>query len=171
MECEYDAVSKEAEIEEDLPLLIKVYPRRWVVLAVFFSLSVVNSFQWIQYVIITDQIPLALVDWTRMVFMACFIILILPACYALEKMATSSSLWSISQSCGGGVQFFLRGGWVDLYKDATYYSTQKTLHLVTLPKDHHKEALFQNYLLDEEHPPGRGGKTLVPSKPGKSSRG
>nr|CAD7592830.1 unnamed protein product [Timema genevievae] len=127
MECEYDAVSKEAEIEEDLPLLIKVYPRRWVVLAVFFSLSVVNSFQWIQYVIITDQIPLALVDWTRMVFMACFIILILPACYALEKM--------------------------------------------TLPKDHHKEALFQNYLLDEEHPPGRGRKTLVPSKPGKSSRG
>nr|CAD7266186.1 unnamed protein product [Timema shepardi] len=92
MESEYEAVSKDAEVEEELPLLIKVYPRRWGILAVFFSFSVVNSFQWIQYGIIADvvarhyQIPLALVDWTRMVFMACFIVLILPACYALDKM-------------------------------------------------------------------------------------
>nr|CAD7396961.1 unnamed protein product [Timema cristinae] len=126
MESEYEAVSKDAEVEEDLPLLIKVYPRRWGILAVFFSFSVVNSFQWIQYGIIADvvarhyQIPLALVDWTRMVFMACYIVLILPACYALDKM--------------------------------------------TLPKGHHKEELFQDYLLDEEHTPGREGETLVPEK-------
>ncbi|CAK1544367.1 unnamed protein product [Leptosia nina] len=69
----------------------KVYPIRWLVLAIFVLYSASNAMQWIQYSIIQDTVvkyygvsDLA-VYWTSMVYMLVYIPLIFPASYLLDK--------------------------------------------------------------------------------------
>nr|XP_033794615.1 feline leukemia virus subgroup C receptor-related protein 1 isoform X2 [Geotrypetes seraphini] len=68
----------------------RLYPQRFVVLAVFSSYSLVNAFQWIQYSIITSvftrfyQVTNDKIDWLSMVYMLVYVPLIFPATWLLD---------------------------------------------------------------------------------------
>ena len=68
--------------------------RRWLMLALFCSVSFANGFQWIQYAIISDSVAwyygvsTDAVDWTSMLYMVTFIPCILPASWILNKQAS-----------------------------------------------------------------------------------
>lgn len=76
---------------EKTEVVIKVYKRRWFVLFIFILYSSVNSFQWIQYPIITNivtkyyNVSAQTVDWTSIVYMLLYSPLIVPASYIVEK--------------------------------------------------------------------------------------
>ncbi|XP_034245936.1 feline leukemia virus subgroup C receptor-related protein 2 isoform X2 [Thrips palmi] len=69
----------------------KVYGRRWLMLAMFVTLSMTSAFQWIMYSIISDAImgyynvEAFAVDWTSMIYMVTYIPLILPGSWLLDK--------------------------------------------------------------------------------------
>lgn len=69
----------------------KLYCRRFAVLAVFSLSSLVNSFQWIQYSIITNVftyyygVKSDKIDWLSIVYMVAYIPLIFPATWMLDK--------------------------------------------------------------------------------------
>lgn len=70
---------------------IKVYKRRWVVLSIFIMYGAINSFQWIEYSIITNivtryyNVSTVTVDWTSIIYMALYAPLVFPASYLLDK--------------------------------------------------------------------------------------
>ncbi|MGH0122205.1 UNVERIFIED_CONTAM: hypothetical protein FKN15_026326 [Acipenser sinensis] len=73
------------------PLETKLYRRRFAVLIVFSLCSLVNSFQWIQYSIITNifmdyyNVTSDKIDWLSVVYMIVYVPLILPATWLLDK--------------------------------------------------------------------------------------
>lgn len=91
---------KEADAENDKAVVlqnsqrmpeIKLYKRRFPMLAIFCIYSMSSAFQWIQYAIITNIIAdyygvseLA-VQWTSMIYMLAFIPLMFPATWMLDK--------------------------------------------------------------------------------------
>lgn len=70
---------------------IKLYKRRWFMLALFACYSATNAFQWIHYSIISNIITRfygveqTTTDWLSMVFMLAYIPLIIPATWLLDK--------------------------------------------------------------------------------------
>ncbi|XP_056437592.1 feline leukemia virus subgroup C receptor-related protein 1 [Gadus chalcogrammus] len=77
--------------KENKCLETKLYWRRFGVLAIFSLYSLVNSFQWIQYSIITNVfcdyygVSSNQVDWLSIVYMVAYIPLIFPATWLLDK--------------------------------------------------------------------------------------
>ena len=75
----------------------KLYHRRWFMLFIFVCFSAGNSFQWIQYSIIANlitkyyNVESSLVDWTSIVYMVAYIVLIFPASHFMEKMVRIKS--------------------------------------------------------------------------------
>lgn len=69
----------------------ETYRIRWAILVLFVMYSMSNAFQWIQFSIIGDivqayyNISPEWVDMTSMVYMICYIPLIFPATFLLEK--------------------------------------------------------------------------------------
>ncbi|XP_066999142.2 heme transporter FLVCR2 [Anabrus simplex] len=76
---------------EEQPLL-KVYKRRWVMLAIFMVYSMGNSSQWLEYASITNvvtkfyNVSSYAVDWTAIVFMFVYSPLVFPASYLVNKI-------------------------------------------------------------------------------------
>lgn len=76
---------------EKTEVVIKVYKRRWFVLFIFILYAAVNAFQWIQYPIIANivtkyySVSAQTVDWTSIIYMLLYPLLILPASYIVEK--------------------------------------------------------------------------------------
>uniref|UniRef100_A0A0A9XGN9 Choline/ethanolamine transporter FLVCR1 n=1 Tax=Lygus hesperus TaxID=30085 RepID=A0A0A9XGN9_LYGHE len=70
---------------------IQVYKRRWLMLCLFVMYSMSNAFQWIQYSIIENIITKyygvspTWVEWTSMIYMISYMILIVPGSWALDK--------------------------------------------------------------------------------------
>lgn len=75
----------------------KVYGRRWLMLAMFVTLSMTSAFQWIMYSIISDaiveyyKVEAFAVDWTSMIYMVTYIPLILPGSWLLDKKVSLGS--------------------------------------------------------------------------------
>lgn len=73
-------------------LVIKLYKRRWIIITIFIFYAAINAAQWIEYAIISNivmkyyGVSSYLVDWTSIVFMACYAPLIVPAAYVVNKM-------------------------------------------------------------------------------------
>ncbi|KAK6488923.1 feline leukemia virus subgroup C receptor-related protein 1-like [Huso huso] len=73
------------------PLETKLYRRRFAVLIVFSLCSLVNSFQWIQYSIITNifmdyyNVTSNEINWLSVVYMIVYVPLIFPATWLLDK--------------------------------------------------------------------------------------
>ena len=73
------------------PVAIQLYKGRWVMLFLFTSYSMCNSFQWIQYGIINNifmrfyNVNSFAIDWMSMVFMLTYIPFIFPAIWLLDK--------------------------------------------------------------------------------------
>ncbi|XP_011698243.1 PREDICTED: feline leukemia virus subgroup C receptor-related protein 2-like [Wasmannia auropunctata] len=73
------------------PLKLKVYKKRWLMLAIYMLYSGANSSQWIEYSIITNivtryyGVSSLTVDWTSMSFMAFYAAFIFPASYVTDR--------------------------------------------------------------------------------------
>jgi len=78
-------------VNENSAEALRVYKRRWLILALFVLYSSSNAFQWVQYTIIFDivtnyyNVAATWVDWTSLIYMFVYIPLIWPATFLLEK--------------------------------------------------------------------------------------
>lgn len=79
--------------------LTKIYFKRWIILFIFCFISLLSAFNWIEYNIIQD-VTIAFynsslpqdeaqqndaVNWFSMVYMACYIPLVFPAMFLLDR--------------------------------------------------------------------------------------
>ncbi|PSN51560.1 Feline leukemia virus subgroup C receptor-related protein 2 [Blattella germanica] len=70
---------------------VKLYVRRYFILFIFACFALMNSFQWVQYSILANIVEAyygvgsVAVDWTSMIFLVSYIILIIPAAHFLDK--------------------------------------------------------------------------------------
>merc|ERR1719429_746272 len=83
------SVKKQAKTDDGEEYI--VYTRRWLILGLFVAYSASNAFQWTQLVIITSilekyyGVSTLAVYWTSMIYMVCYIPLIFPASWFLDK--------------------------------------------------------------------------------------
>ncbi|CAD5217584.1 unnamed protein product [Bursaphelenchus xylophilus] len=77
---------------------IRLYPRRFLILALFIFLSASNSLQWIEYSIIAETVvdywgvSYNWVDWTSMIYMLTYAILIFPGSWFLDRFGLRKSV-------------------------------------------------------------------------------
>ncbi|XP_050313603.1 uncharacterized MFS-type transporter C09D4.1-like [Anthonomus grandis grandis] len=70
---------------------IKVFKKRWAILAIYVLYSAANSFQWMEYSIIANvvmrfyKVSPAQVDWTSIIYMLIYPIIVVPVSYFIEK--------------------------------------------------------------------------------------
>nr|XP_020472946.1 feline leukemia virus subgroup C receptor-related protein 2-like [Monopterus albus] len=70
---------------------IRLYKRRWIIVLLFSSYSLCNSFQWIQYGIINNifmkfyNVNAFTIDWMSMIYMLTYIPFIFPVTWLLDK--------------------------------------------------------------------------------------
>lgn len=75
--------------------VIKVYQKRWFLLALFIIITALNGIQWVQYSIITNitmryyGISSRMVDYTSLVYLITYLPLVLPASYFMDKYVSS----------------------------------------------------------------------------------
>jgi len=73
------------------PLQCREYRRRWLMLAIFILCSAANAMHWLQYSIIANimmryyQVSSTAINWTSMIYMACYIPLVFPASWVLDR--------------------------------------------------------------------------------------
>ncbi len=73
------------------PLPTHLYKRRWMMVLLFSSYSLCNSYQWIQYGIINNifmkfyQVDTFTIDWMSMIYMLTYIPFIFPVTWLLDK--------------------------------------------------------------------------------------
>uniref|UniRef100_A0A7E4VV38 Choline/ethanolamine transporter FLVCR1 n=1 Tax=Panagrellus redivivus TaxID=6233 RepID=A0A7E4VV38_PANRE len=76
----------------------KIYTRRYAMLVMFIMLSASNSMQWIEYSIIAHiivdyyKVTYADVDWTSMIYMLSYMILVFPGSWFLDKFGLRTSV-------------------------------------------------------------------------------
>ncbi|XP_026885937.2 feline leukemia virus subgroup C receptor-related protein 2 isoform X3 [Electrophorus electricus] len=84
-------VEPNAPLQPENPVSTHLYKRRWLVVMLFSSYSLCNSYQWIQYGIINNifmrfyNVTSFTVDWLSMVYMLMYIPLIFPVTWLLDK--------------------------------------------------------------------------------------
>jgi len=85
---------------------VKVYAKRWLILALFSLVTLLNAFNWIEYNIIqdvtiafyNDSLPKGVaeqndaVNWFSMIYMACYIPLVFPAMFLLDRKGLKLSI-------------------------------------------------------------------------------
>lgn len=83
------------EQETALPLQCREYRRRWLMLAIFVLCSTANSMHWLQYSIIANimmryyNVSSLAINWTSMIYMACYIPFVFPASWVLDRKVCS----------------------------------------------------------------------------------
>lgn len=91
---------------DNLVNLIQVYFRRWIILFIFSSISLLSAFNWIEYNIIQDvtihfynkSLPENeaakndAVNWFSMIYMLCYIPLVFPAMFLLDRKGLKLSI-------------------------------------------------------------------------------
>ncbi|XP_012267124.2 uncharacterized MFS-type transporter C09D4.1-like [Athalia rosae] len=81
---------KKCDVNSNSPL-VRVYTRRWLMLAVYIFYVASNISQWVQYSIISNiiaryyDVSLVAVDWTSMLFMLAYIALVFPSSYLMDR--------------------------------------------------------------------------------------
>lgn len=77
---------------------VKVYKKRFFMLLLFMILSASNALQWVQYCIISDVVVSYYgvsndaVNWTSMIYMLTYIVLIFPGSWFLDKYGLKTSI-------------------------------------------------------------------------------
>lgn len=85
-----DAVQGE-QCGQGAPSPTRLYKRRWMIVLLFSSYSLCNSFQWIQYGIINNifmhfyGVKTFTIDWMSMIYMLTYIPFIFPVTWLLDK--------------------------------------------------------------------------------------
>ncbi|XP_044728276.1 uncharacterized MFS-type transporter C09D4.1-like [Chrysoperla carnea] len=82
--------------------VIKVYQKRWFLLALFIIITALNGIQWVQYSIITNitmryyGITSRMVDYTSLIYLITYLPLVLPASYFMDKYGMRATLVTAS---------------------------------------------------------------------------
>lgn len=90
------SVRDEKRLDSDVtvplpPPTIRLYKRRWIIVFLFSCYSLSNSFQWIQYGIISNifmyfySVDAFTIDWMSMIYMLTYIPFIFPVTWLLDK--------------------------------------------------------------------------------------
>ncbi|XP_076253573.1 choline/ethanolamine transporter flvcr2a-like [Rhynchophorus ferrugineus] len=89
-----------SNMEETITYPVKVYKKRWMILLVYILYSAANSFQWMEYSIIANivmkfyQVNATDVDWTSIIYMLIYPIIVVPVSYYIEKKGLRfAALW------------------------------------------------------------------------------
>ncbi|CAD5213028.1 unnamed protein product [Bursaphelenchus okinawaensis] len=91
---------------------IRLYPKRFLILGLFVLLSASNALQWIEYSIITEivahywQVPYDWIDWTSMIYMLMYAILIFPGTWFLDRFGLRVSI--LIAAAGNGLGSWLK---------------------------------------------------------------
>lgn len=86
-----EGTEKAVANQENPSTSIKVFKRRWAILLIYVLYSAANSFQWMEYSIIANiimrfyKVTSAEVDWTSIIYMLIYPIIVLPVSYFIEK--------------------------------------------------------------------------------------
>ncbi|KAK7906890.1 hypothetical protein WMY93_015502 [Mugilogobius chulae] len=81
----------EEQLFSDAPSPTRLYKRRWIIVFLFSSYSLCNSFQWLQYGIINNifmhfyGVDAFTIDWMSMIYMLTYIPFIFPVTWLLDK--------------------------------------------------------------------------------------
>ncbi|XP_071443654.1 choline/ethanolamine transporter flvcr2a [Hetaerina americana] len=102
----------EKDPSNEAPTSIKLYRRRWFILAIFVAFSASNAAQWIQYSIVSNVVTKyygvesIAVDWTSMIYMITYIPFIFPASWLIEKkgLRTTTMIGSIGNCVGSWIK-------------------------------------------------------------------
>ncbi|XP_042074167.1 feline leukemia virus subgroup C receptor-related protein 2 isoform X3 [Haplochromis burtoni] len=94
--------------ESDLGVTTRLYKRRWMIVFLFSSYSLINAYQWIQYAIISNiimkfyKVEAFAVDWLSMVYMLTYIPFIFPVTWLLDiKGLRVTALIANALNCAG----------------------------------------------------------------------
>ena len=86
----------------------RLYRRRWLMLLLFSAVSLSNSYQWIQYGIISDiimkfyMVEAVAVDMIAMIYMIVYVLLVVPGSWLLGKKGLRVTLlWASVFNCAG----------------------------------------------------------------------
>ncbi|CAG9856713.1 unnamed protein product [Phyllotreta striolata] len=84
------AASEDLLDNKQLTANTKVYKRRWIILTIFILYALGNSFQWVEYSIVTNMVvkyynvsSLA-VDWTAIIYLCIYPVIVVPVSYVIE---------------------------------------------------------------------------------------
>lgn len=81
-------------MEQDIIITLPpkvVSKKRWLVLVIYILYSAANAFQWMEYSIIGNvvmrfyQVNSTAVDWTSIIYMLIYPIIVVPVSYFIEK--------------------------------------------------------------------------------------
>ncbi|XP_049782569.1 uncharacterized MFS-type transporter C09D4.1-like [Schistocerca cancellata] len=96
--ADYAAVALQDPAQSPLPLRVRVYPRRWLILAIYMLFSTSNLWQWIQYAIVGNlvrkyyDVSSYAVDWTSVLFMLVYIPFVYPASSLINEKGLRLSI-------------------------------------------------------------------------------
>uniref|UniRef100_A0A183BLZ8 MFS domain-containing protein n=1 Tax=Globodera pallida TaxID=36090 RepID=A0A183BLZ8_GLOPA len=99
-----DASEQRRHADESVDEQTRVYTKRYAILGMFILLSASNAMQWIEYSIIAHIISAyygvsySAVDWTSMIYMLTYMILMFPGSWFLEKFGLRKSI--LIGACG-----------------------------------------------------------------------
>lgn len=71
---------------------VKALKKRWLILIMYIIYATISTFQWVEYSIITNivmryyNVSASAVEWTAVVFMVMWPILVFPASFVIDKM-------------------------------------------------------------------------------------
>ncbi|CAH0552805.1 unnamed protein product [Brassicogethes aeneus] len=93
---------------------LKVYRKRWIILLIYVLYSSLNAFQWMEYCIIENVvkkyylISSVEVDWTSIIYMALYPILVIPASYIIDRfgLRTAAIIGGFGTAIGVIVKIF-----------------------------------------------------------------
>lgn len=77
---------------------IRAYKRRWVILIIYILYSAANSFQWMEYAIITSvvtryyKVSTFAVDWTSIIYMAIYPFIVVPVSYLIDNKVSINEI-------------------------------------------------------------------------------
>ncbi|XP_049952610.1 uncharacterized MFS-type transporter C09D4.1-like isoform X3 [Schistocerca serialis cubense] len=96
--ADYAAVALQDPAQSPLPLRVRVYPQRWLILAIYMLFSTSNLWQWIQYAIVGNlvrkyyDVSSYAVDWTSVLFMLVYIPFVYPASSLINEKGLRLSI-------------------------------------------------------------------------------
>lgn len=94
MEDTHLPMLKNGKLEENVPPVVKALKKRWFILAMYIIYATISTFQWVEYSIITNivmryyDVSASAVEWTAVVFMVMWPILVFPASFVIDKMVS-----------------------------------------------------------------------------------
>lgn len=77
---------------------IKLYKKRWCILSLYVLYAAVTGVPWVQYSVISDLVikyygvSARAVDWTSMIMMGLYPVMLLPGTYIMDKLASDSPI-------------------------------------------------------------------------------